>query len=78
MWPGAASMAQATWIGYPNSTGLQAVDYRFTDAVCDPLDTTQVRCSDAPGAARPGKPCSEHATRHLVRIRRATNAHVLK
>jgi predicted O-linked N-acetylglucosamine transferase (SPINDLY family) len=32
---------QATWIGYPNSTGLRSIDYRFTDAICDPLDTTQ-------------------------------------
>ncbi|KAI3432719.1 hypothetical protein D9Q98_004262 [Chlorella vulgaris] len=32
---------QATWIGYPNSTGLPAVRYRLTDATCDPLDTTQ-------------------------------------
>jgi predicted O-linked N-acetylglucosamine transferase (SPINDLY family) len=33
---------QATWIGYPNSTGLQAVHYRLTDAVCDPEGAQQV------------------------------------
>lgn len=32
---------QVTWIGYPNSTGLRSIDYRFTDAICDPVDTTQ-------------------------------------
>lgn len=32
---------QVTWIGYPNSTGLRSVDYRFTDAICDPEDTKQ-------------------------------------
>jgi len=32
---------QVTWIGYPNSTGLRSVDYRFTDAICDPEDTQQ-------------------------------------
>ena len=28
---------QATWIGYPNTTGLDAINYRITDAICDPL-----------------------------------------
>jgi predicted O-linked N-acetylglucosamine transferase (SPINDLY family) len=27
---------QATWLGYPNTTGLTTVDYRLTDAVADP------------------------------------------
>lgn len=27
---------QATWLGYPNTTGLAAIDYRLTDAIADP------------------------------------------
>lgn len=27
---------QATWIGYPNTTGLETIDYRITDAIADP------------------------------------------
>ena len=28
---------QATWIGYPNTTGLTTMDYRITDAFADPV-----------------------------------------
>jgi len=27
---------QITWLGYPNTTGLKAIGYRFTDGVADP------------------------------------------
>lgn len=27
---------QATWLGYPNTTGLATIDYRLTDAIADP------------------------------------------
>ena len=32
---------QVTWNGYPNTTGMKAIDYRITDAYCDPPGTTE-------------------------------------
>lgn len=32
---------QATWIGYPNTTGNGAIDYRLTDAISDPPGETE-------------------------------------
>ncbi len=37
-----AAPLQATWLGYPNTTGLRDVHYRLTDSIADPYDTMQV------------------------------------
>ena len=31
-----------SWMGYPNTTGLDCIDYRITDGVCDHRESTQI------------------------------------
>lgn len=31
---------EVSWLGYPNTTGMKAVDYRLTDAIADPAGTS--------------------------------------
>ena len=36
-----AAPIQVTYLGYPNTTGIKAIDCRFTDAVADPVGSTE-------------------------------------
>lgn len=55
---------QATWIGYPGTTGLVAMDYRITDAYMDPPGLTEcyhseqlIRLPGSGAAYRPAQGC---------------------
>jgi FkbM family methyltransferase len=37
---------QVTWLGYPNTTGLSSIDYRFTDAQADPAGDSDAHHSE--------------------------------
>ncbi len=41
-----AAPLQVNWIGYPNTTGLDTVDYRIVDQVTDPLPEAQRLCTE--------------------------------
>ena len=70
---------QVTWLGYPNTTGLGAMDYRLTDAIADPPGAVEAfhserleylphgfLCYRPPDAAPPVGPLPALAVGHIT------------
>jgi protein O-GlcNAc transferase len=70
---------QVTWLGYPNTTGLSAIDYRLTDAIADPPGAAEAfhserleylphgfLCYRPPDTAPPVGPLPALATGHVT------------
>lgn len=41
-----AAPVQVTWLGYPNTSGLSAIDYRFSDAITEPEGESDLRSTE--------------------------------